>query len=75
MISNMDRRQQFETIAAYLISQKNNNKINSFEFSDLFRQTGTFIDMVGGFQNDAIKNLYQFFSDQDNSADSDDEFY
>lgn len=75
MISNMDRRQQFETIAAYLISQKNNNKINSFEFSDLFRQTGTFIDMVGGFQNDVIKNLYQFFSDQDNSADNDDEFY
>ena len=65
MTMGMSRRDQFETIAAYLVKMKKDNKISSVKFDDLFRQAGSFVVMFGGFTNPLIQDIYQFFSDNE----------
>jgi hypothetical protein len=35
--------------------------ITADQFRDIMLQIGTFADMLGGFKDEALKNVYQFF--------------
>jgi hypothetical protein len=52
---------KFEMMAQFAIYQKRKNMLTSDQFRDILLQVGTFVDMLGGFKNESVKNIYQFF--------------
>ena len=54
-----DKRERFELMAQFALYQKRKNMITSDQFRDILMQTGTLINMVGGFKDETINNIYQ----------------
>ena len=60
-LQNVPKNDQFELMAQFAIYQKQKGMINANQFRDIIIQVGSFAEMIGGFKEKDIKNLYQFF--------------
>lgn len=60
-LNNVTQAEKFELIAQLAIYQKRKGMINANQFRDIFIQAGGFADMIGGFKDETVKNIYQFF--------------
>lgn len=52
---------QFEMMAQFAVYQKRKNMLTADQFRDVLLQVGTFAEMIGGFKDESVKNIYQFF--------------
>jgi hypothetical protein len=52
---------QFEMMAQFAVYQKRKNMLTADQFRDVLLQVGTFAEMIGGFKDESIKSIYQFF--------------
>jgi hypothetical protein len=48
-------------MAQFAVYQKRKNMLTADQFKDILVQVGTFAEMVGGFKDESVKNIYQFF--------------
>lgn len=60
-LQSVPKQDQFELMGQFAIYQKRKNMITADQFRDIMLQIGTFADMLGGFKDEALKNVYQFF--------------
>lgn len=60
-IQGMPKTDQFELMAQFAVYQKRKNMLTADQFRDLLMQIGSFVDLVGGFKDESIKSIYQFF--------------
>ena len=49
-------------MAQYAIYQKRKEMISFSQFRDIFIQIGSFIDIVGGFKDESMNNIYSIIS-------------
>lgn len=60
-LQTVPKTEQFELMAQFAIYQKRKDMLTADQFKDILLQVGTFAEMVGGFKDESIKNIYQFF--------------
>jgi hypothetical protein len=60
-LQSFPKSEQFELMGQFAIYQKRNGMITADQFRDIIIQVGTFTDMLGGFKDEMLKNIYQFF--------------
>lgn len=60
-LQTVPKAEQFELMAQFAVYQKRKNMLTADQFKDILLQVGAFADMVGGFKDESVKNIYQFF--------------
>ncbi len=60
-LQTIPKAEQFELMAQFAVYQKRKNMLTADQFKDILVQVGTFAEMVGGFKDESVKNIYQFF--------------
>lgn len=60
-LQTISKTDQFEMMAQFAVYQKRKNMLTADQFRDVLLQVGTFAEMIGGFKDEYIKNIYQFF--------------
>ena len=60
-LQTVSKADQFELMAQFAVFQKRKGMLTADQFRDILLQVGTFADMVGGFKDELIKTIYQFF--------------
>lgn len=60
-LNNVPKSDQFDMMAQFAIYQKQKDMINASQFRDIIIQVGNFADLVGGFKDESVKSVYQFF--------------
>lgn len=60
-LQSVPKTEQFELMGQFAIYQKRKDMITASQFRDLIIQIGTFADMVGGFKDNSLSSVYQFF--------------
>lgn len=61
-LNGISQKEQLELMAQYAIYQKRKETITFSQFRDIFIQIGSFIDIVGGFKDESMKNIYSIIS-------------
>lgn len=60
-LKDIPKKEQFELMAQYAVYQKKKNMITADQFRDILIQVGSFSELIGGFNDETIKNIYQLF--------------
>lgn len=60
-VSQVPKEKSFDMMVQFAMYQKLHGKINATQFRDIVIQAGNFAELVGGFKDDTVKNIYQFF--------------
>lgn len=60
-LQTIPKTDQFEMMAQFAVYQKRKNMLTADQFRDVLLQIGTFAEMIGGFKDESIKSIYQFF--------------
>lgn len=60
-LQTVSKSDKFDIMAQFAIYQKQKNMINASQFMDIMIQVGNFADLVGGFKDESVKSIYQFF--------------
>ena len=60
-LQSVPKTDQFELMGQFAIYQKKKDMLTADQFRDVILQVGTFAEMVGGFKDETVKNIYQFF--------------
>ena len=61
-LNGISQKEQLELMAQYAIYQKRKEMISFSQFRDIFIQIGSFIDIVGGFKDESMNNIYSIIS-------------
>ena len=60
-VSQVPKEESFDMMVQFAMYQKLHGKINATQFRDIVIQAGNFAELVGGFKDNTVKNIYQFF--------------
>lgn len=60
-LQSVPKTDQFELMGQFAIYQKKKDMLTADQFRDVMLQIGAFAEMVGGFKDETVKNIYQFF--------------
>lgn len=61
-LNGISQKDQLELMAQFAIYQKRKEMISFSQFRDIFIQIGSFIDIVGGFKDESMNNIYSIIS-------------
>lgn len=60
-LQGVPKESRFELMGQFAVYQKMKDMLTADQFRDIILQVGNFAEMVGGFKDDMVKNIYQFF--------------
>lgn len=58
-VSQVPKERSFDMMVQFAMYQKLHGKINATQFRDIVIQAGNFAELVGGFKDNTVKNIYQ----------------
>lgn len=58
-LQSVPQDQSFDMMAQFIIYQKRHDMVDASQFRDIMLQVGTFAEMVGGFKDNMVKDIYQ----------------